>query len=265
MNATAPNEYHRGVGDLQRALRIGACQTPEILGDPRAAIALMRQVARNTADEGVDLLLFPEGFLQGYLVDPAHLDRWAMPIDSTAFSEVRIGLADVEPTLVFGIIERDGDRFMNSAVVLRQGELVGVYRKTHLTPGEAAFTSRSDYPVFDQAGLRFGINICYDANFPESAAEVAANGADLLLLPAQNMMLRRSAESWKHKHNEIRAERARETGMWLVSADVTGSRDTHRIGWGPTCFIDPTGEVVAEVPLGEIGVAVVEVPSRFPA
>lgn len=243
-------------------MRIGACQTPEVLGDPGAAIALMRQSALDAGREGVNLLLFPEGFLQGYLVDPAYLDRWAIPLDSAAFADVRTALAEVEPTLVFGMIERDGDRFLNTAVVLRHGELVGAYRKTHLTHGEAAFSRGAEYPLFDQGGIRFGINICYDANFPESAADVAANGADVLLLPAQNMMRRHNAEAWKHRHNEVRAERARETGMWLVSADVTGARGVDRIGWGPTCFIDPTGKVVAQVPLGEVGVAIADIPPR---
>ena len=243
-------------------MRIGACQTPEILGDPNTALALMRKFALDTTNEGVELLLFPECFLQGYFVDPTNLMRLAISLDSAQFTEVRAELTDIKPTLVFGMIERDGDAFRNTAVVLRHGELIGVYRKAHLKPGEAAFTPGTDYPVFDQDGIRFGINICHDANFPESAAELAANDADVLLLPAQNMMLRPHAETWKHRHNEIRAERCRETAMWLVSADVTGSRDADRIGWGPTCFIDPTGEVVAQVPLGEVGVAVVDISSR---
>jgi hypothetical protein len=29
------------------------------------------------------------------------------------------------------------------------------------------------------------------------------------------------------------------TGLWLVSADVTGERDESRIGLGPTCVVDP--------------------------
>jgi hypothetical protein len=46
---------------------------------------------------------------------------------------------------------------------------------------------------------------------------------------------------WQDRHNEIRARRARETGMWLVCADVTGERDRARIGLGPTCFLNPAG------------------------
>lgn len=54
------------------------------------------------------------------------------------------------------------------------------------------------------------------------------------------MMPRDKAVWWQHRHNQIRACRARESGMWLVSADVTGDRDESRTGLGPTCVINPT-------------------------
>ena len=42
--------------------------------------------------------------------------------------------------------------------------------------------------VFVAAGLTFGINICYDTAFPETAAPLARQGADLIVCPANNMM-----------------------------------------------------------------------------
>jgi predicted amidohydrolase len=83
-------------------------------------------------------------------------------------------------------------------------------------------------------------------------------GAKLLLVPAQNMMRRAAATRWKDEHHRIRCERARETGMWLVSADVTGVRGAHRIGYGPTSVINPLGEVVAQVPLMTMGMLVAD-------
>ena len=47
--------------------------------------------------------------------------------------------------------------------------------------------------------------------------------------------------------------------MWLVSADVTGERDEHRIGYGPTSIINPRGEVVAQVPLLTTGIVIADV------
>jgi predicted amidohydrolase len=106
---------------------------------------------------------------------------------------------------------------------------------------------------------RFGINICYDTKFAGAAAAVATQGAQLLLVPAQNMMRREAAKRWKDLHNPIRAERVRETGMWLVSADVTGERDEHRIGYGPTSVINPRAEIQAQVPLMTTGMVIAAV------
>ncbi len=72
---------------------------------------------------------------------------------------------------------------------------------------------------------RYGINICSDTQFPEPTVRVAAQGATLLLVAAKNMMRRPVATPFKDLHHRMRAERAYETGMWLVSADVTGTRE----------------------------------------
>ncbi|GAA0453141.1 carbon-nitrogen hydrolase [Paractinoplanes deccanensis] len=230
-------------------MRIAACQTPEILGDVEAALSC----AEGFAACGADLLLFPEGFLQGYLVTDEHVRDHALALDSPDFAAILRRLAPLRPTLVLGLLERSGARFHNTAVVVRGGHLLGAYRKTHLVPGESIFTPGHDYPVFDQDGVRFGVNICYDTRFPAAAAAVAAQGAQALLVLSQNMMRRPAAAHWKHRHNAIRAGRARETGMWLISADVTGERGTDRVGWGPTSVLDPSGRLVAQVPLMTTG------------
>ncbi|MEV0649140.1 carbon-nitrogen hydrolase family protein [Phytomonospora sp. NPDC050363] len=245
------------VTGLGASLRVGACQTPEILGDVEGALRCVEEFA-GRAD--ADLLLFPECFLQGYLVEERHVREHAVGLGSARFAGVLRRLARIEQTLVFGVIEESGGRYFNSAVVVSRGELVGVYRKTHLVPGEALFTKGEEYPTFVLRGVRFGVNICFDTRFPEAAAPIAAQGARLLLVPAQNMMPRAAALDWKERHHAIRAERARETGMWLVSADVTGERDETRVGWGPTSVMDPQGVVVGRVPVGVAGVVVGSVP-----
>ncbi|MEU8655866.1 carbon-nitrogen hydrolase family protein [Actinoplanes philippinensis] len=241
-------------------VRVGACQTPEILGDPAAALDCVEQFAAHGAAREADLLLFPECFLQGYLTDDQHVSQHALELDSPGFAAVLRRLAPVEATLVFGVIEADSGLFFNTAVVVDRGQLVGRYRKTRLMPGETVFTAGEDYPTFVLRGLlRYGINICSDTQFPEPAARVAAQGANVLLVAAQNMMRRPTATRFKDLHHSMRADRARETGMWLVSADVTGTRED-RIAYGPTSVLSPQGDVVAQVPLLTTGMIVADIP-----
>ena len=79
-----------------------------------------------------------------------------------------------------------------------------------------------------------------------------------MVCPCYNMLSYGNAEKWKFKHNAIRAERTVETGLWLISADVTGERDG-QISYGPTALIDPHGSVVTQVPLLEEGMIVQEI------
>jgi predicted amidohydrolase len=243
-------------------MRIAACQTPEIFGDIDAAVRLMSDFAGQADSAGADLLLFPECFLQGYMVTAEHLEGQALELGSPGFGAVLSRLARLRQMLVFGVMERAGGSFYNTAVVIAGGQIVGSYRKSFLLPGESGFTAGDSYPVFDCAGVRFGINICYDAQHPQAAAAVAASGAQALLVPAQNMMRRDKAFWWQHRHNEIRACRARETGMWFASADVTGERDGTHLGLGPTGFLDPTGEIVDQVPTGVPGIATADITPR---
>jgi len=111
-------------------------------------------------------------------------------------------------------------------------------------------------------GLRYGINICYDTQFAGAAAPIARQHARVLLVPAQNMMRSQAAEEWKHRHHQIRAERVRETGMWLVSADVTGERGATHVGFGPTSVMNPSADVVTQVPLMETGMVIAQVPEQ---
>lgn len=240
-------------------VRIAAAQTPDIREDLDAALAHALTVAADAEAQGCALLCFPEGYLQGYLTEEAPARRHALDLASPAFAAILERFPKSGPVIVMGLIEIEAGALYNTAVVIDRGVLVGRYRKAHLLAGEAAFASGTDCPVFEVQGLKFGMAICYDTNFPDAFAKVANGGASLLLCPANNMHRRPVSETWRDRHNAIRGERCREAGLWLISADVTGQRDD-RISWGPTAVIDPTGAVVAQLPLDAPGLLVFDLP-----
>jgi predicted amidohydrolase len=219
-------------------------------------------VAARAETEGASLLCFSEGFLQGYLTEGAAARRNALDLASPAFAAVLDRLPKTGPMIVMGLIEVAEGRLFNTAIVVDRGAVIGHYRKVHLLDGEQIFDAGSDSRVFEIAGLRFGINICYDTNFPEAARKVADLGASLIVCPANNMCRRKTAQALRDVHNSVRGERCRETGLWLVSADVTGERDG-RISWGPTAVLNPAGEVVAQLPLEKTGLLLFDIPCRL--
>jgi len=240
---------------MKRSVKVASCQVPEVRENVDEAISWIVKYAERAESAGARLVCFPECFLQGYLVQEELARRNAIDVTSAAFKSLLKRLAKVKPTIVFGMIEAAAGSLFNTAVVIDGGQLIGSYRKTRLLSGESIFLPGTSYPVFDAGGLKFGINICWDTNFPETAAAIAAQGARLIVCPANNMMKRQNAEKWKYRHNEIRACRAKETGLWLISSDVTGIRGDS-VALGPTCVIDPGGRVVAQVPLMEVGMVV---------
>jgi predicted amidohydrolase len=242
-----------------KTVRIAAAQTLEFREDIAAALDCVADVAARAESEGAALLCFPEGFLQGYLTEEAPARRNALQLASPAFQAVLSRLPRTGPMIVMGLIEVEQGRLFNTAAVVDRGTVIGRYRKAHLLGGERIFDAGCDSRAFEIAGLRFGINICYDTRFPEAARSVADLGASLIVCPANNMHRRTTAQALKDVHNSVRGERCRETGLWLVSADVTGERDGC-ISWGPTAVLNPAGAVVAQLPLEKPGLLLFDIP-----
>ena len=89
--------------------------------------------------------------------------------------------------IIAGVVERDPQGNMrNSAFIVdRQGKLAGIYRKVHLTVGEAesGVIPGNEFPVFDLDFGKVGIMICWDNWFGESARLLRLNGAEIIAYP----------------------------------------------------------------------------------
>jgi predicted amidohydrolase len=244
-----------------QTVRIAAAQTPEFREAAPRALAYLCDVMEQARVGGACLLCLPEAFLQGYLTDGQAARRNALDLASPAFSNLLQRLPEGGPMGVFGLIELDGHDLYNTAVVVHRRRLVGRYRKRHLLGREGCFRPGTDVATFEIEGLRFGINICFDTNFADAAQSVAREGASLLLCPANNMLPQKAAAEWKEKHNAVRGERCRETGLWLLSSDVTGARDGC-VAWGPTAVLCPSGDIAAQLPLDAPGLLLFDLPTR---
>jgi 5-aminopentanamidase len=206
--------------------------------------------------QDADLVCFPECYLTGYTTHLETAQTIAISLESDVFKQVLQRLRDFPGTVVLGLVERDENKLFNTAAVISNGQLLGRYRKTHTN--EKCFSSGSDLPVFEVAGWRIGINICFDANFPDLARDLATRGAQVLVYPLNNALPRDIAERWKDKSPENLRQRALETGCWVVSADVIEETDD-TMAFGCTQIVDPQGEVTAFVPEKRDGFAIVEV------
>ena len=243
---------------MTSTIRVAAAQTYEIIGDASKATSVVIDLVNQSKAAGASLICFPEAFLQGYVCEKAHVEREALSTESREFRTLLNDLPENSPTVVLGFIEAIAGGYANSAAIIQSRKAIACYRKSHLLKRESIFSTGDAYPVFEVDGLRFGVIICNDANFPETARSMREQSAELLVCCANNMFPLDTAEQWKNQHNAIRSERCRETGMWLLSSDVTGHRD-ECVALGPTSLIAPSGEVVHQLPLNEPGLLIANI------
>jgi len=239
-------------------IKVAVCQVPDIIADMETALQWIEKFTKKAQEKSASVVCFPECFLQGYLTEEIVARKNAINLSSPLFDSILMRLAKYSPMIVLGLIEEADGLLYNTAIVIKDGRLLGRYRKTHLLDGEALFTAGTEYPIFKTRDLRFGINICYDTQFAEASARLTAKGATLIFCVSNTMMSEKKAAKFKHLHLSMRAERAKEQQVWLLSSDVTGTREG-RIAYGSTSVINPEGIVIQQVPFLETGMLIVEV------
>jgi predicted amidohydrolase len=222
-------------------MRVAAFQRFAIFDDPaRVGEVVLRDLT--WADEqGVDLAVFPESFLQGHSYRRSLIERRAKCLDSPAMREFLSGLSGIRATAILGLFERRGDLIFNSAMVIDNGRYAGIYAKAH--PLEDGCSPGTQYPVWEKGTWRFGINICNDTNYPQAADELTRQGAKLICAPINNMLRPEKAEMWRVRSLESLQACARRTGCWIVSADVTGQGNDGWFSYGCTSIIRPDGTI----------------------
>jgi len=204
-----------------------------------------------------DLLVLPELFNTGYLFESEEeLKRSAEIIPKGfTFSKMAELSAQEKVTLVFGMAEREGDRFFNSSVLVTPGGDFRVYRKLHLFDREKLWFSpgNRELEVFDIGPSRVGMMICFDWIFPEVTRILALKGAEIICHPSnlilsycQNAMVTRCIE------NRVFAITANRTG-------VEGNGEKKLSFTGNSQIVDPQGNILAKADGSEEGIWTVEI------
>ncbi len=237
-------------------MRLAVFQRRPIVGDPAHAAAIIADDLRWAATQRVDLALFPEGFLTGHSYDPATIAAVAIARDGLELGTLLARLAPSHPAAIVGAFERRGEAIFNSAFVLEGRAVTGRYAKAH--PNEPGVTAGDAAPVFERAGLCYGINICADANHPATAQRLADAGARLICYPLNNWLPVETADRWRERSIANLQARARQTGCWVASADVTGAGEG-LISHGCTMIVAPDGAIVARVAEGQEGAALFDI------
>jgi predicted amidohydrolase len=211
-------------------------------------------IIESAAANGVQLLVFPDACLGGYIGDlrapdpadpPPALDpdgpEIAAVIAAAGPMTVCVGYAEAAP---------GGGRY-NSAICVSGDGVLGAHRKVHQPVGEAlAYLAGDSFTAFDTPVGRIGMLIDYDKTFPEAARALALDGARIIAAlsawPASvtDRASRLPADRQSRLFDLYDCARAAENQLVLVSSNQTGVMGSLRF-LGQAKVVGPGGEVLA--------------------
>lgn len=166
-------------------MRLALLQMRAKPGDVEANLGRIARAAREAYAAGASLLVAPELALTGYGAGEAIRDL-AEPADGPLARRLRRLSAEERIAILTGFAERDGADVYNSALFIDGEREPVIYRKSHLYGDYERSLFRPGPPraaVVEVSGLKLGILICYDVEFPENARRLAQAGARAVLVP----------------------------------------------------------------------------------
>lgn len=162
--------------------------------------------------------------------------------------------------IVASIFEKDGDSHYNTAFVLgTDGGIIGKYRKMHVPQlplwEEKAYFKPGDlgFPVFDTPFAKIGVQLCWDAFFPEGFRALTLKGAQVIIVP--------TASAFYHSHKAWEraiAASAHANGVFIFRVNRVGKEDKQEF-YGRSFCVRPDGEYVGKPSGPSVGVMIEEI------
>src|SRR6266513_3257814 len=179
------------------------------LGSEERALELLREYAeevRRVTPAGTQAVVLPEKI--------GRVSESALAEVDTLFSSAATA---TRAAIVLGLVRKTPSAAFNSSRFYSpDGKLQANYDKHHLIPGIEPEIAGDKYVLLDQPPGRWGLQICKDMDFPKLSREYAAEGADLMLVPAWDFNLDR----WLHSRMAVL--RAVENGLALARSARNG-------------------------------------------
>ncbi len=252
---TTNNGQHANIKKM-KSIRIAVVISNSPVGKIRQNLDALAGRVKEAKKKNAAIICFPEMNITGYSTRKKIVDSAQFVPDSVTGELAK--LAEKENiTILAGLAEKDkkGRIFAGHLVVTPQG-LSGVYRKLHIAPPEQRiFSPGKNIPLFETQGVRFGIQLCYDAHFPELSTRMAIEGADLIFIPhaSPRGTPDEKFSSWM-RHLTARAY---DNGLFIVACNQTGENKKGLNFPGIALVIDPSGNVIAKDVSGKENMIVV--------
>ena len=178
---------------MKQIIKIGLAQINPVLGDLSGNAAKIINFIQEADQQGVNLLIFPELAITGYLPQDLLLNRSFIDCNLQCLNKITAACRS-SMVVILGFVARENDKLYNAAAVIKSGQLIATRYKT-LLPNYDVFDehryftpANENLPVTIEIGghsVRLGVEICEDLWDSNSAIKVTdqlvAQGAELLV------------------------------------------------------------------------------------
>jgi len=226
-------------------LKIAAVCMHSILGDVDVNLHKIQVLASDAAGQGAHMVCFPELSVTGYVRGSPR--NFYTRAEALRIVDRLIRMArDIGVVLMAGFVEvvDGGGPYITQTVTGPDG-LIGLYRKTHLAPTETGtYTPGQEMGLYRTGSVTFGLELCYEAHFPEISTTLALSGAEIIFIPhaSPRGRPREKLESWL-RHLPARAF---DNGLFVVACNQVGKTGDGLIFPGVAVVLGPDGRVLAE-------------------
>jgi N-carbamoylputrescine amidase len=226
-------------------IRIAAVIFNSAVNRTRDNLDRMASWIKLAKNQAAQLICFPELNVTGYSTKP-EIQGCAESIPGPV-SERLVQMADENQIVILaGMAEKDEKgRIFASHLVVTPENISGIYRKIHIAPPEHnIFTPGNSVPLFEVEGVKLGIQLCYDAHFPELSTRMAVDGADIIFMPhaSPRGTPPEKLVSWL-RHLTARAF---DNSVFIVACNQNGDNLKGLQFPGVAVVIDPSGDVLKD-------------------
>jgi N-carbamoylputrescine amidase len=187
----------------------------------RRNLDLTYEMSLKAKAEGASIVCFPEASLTGYLLEGIEGLYEEMPQEELV-AQLKMIAEETGLCLLAGLVDvLSGPRPMISHCVAVPGRDALFHRKTHLSVQEKkTYQPGDEIRIFEEAGVAFGIQLCYEGHFPELSSVMALMGAELIFFPhasPRGLPMEKTASWLRHL-----SARAFDNGLFVVACNQAG-------------------------------------------
>ena len=226
-------------------LKIAAVCMHSICGEVDRNLDKTEAIASEAAVKRADIVCFPELSVTGYIQEsPEGIYKVE---DSERIVDRLVRMArEMRLVLISGFIEisNEGGPYITQAITGPDG-LIGLYRKTHLAPTEAkVYFPGEKIELYRSGNTTFGVQLCYEAHFPEISTTMALMGADILFVAHASP--RGDPEGKLQSWLRHLPARAFDNGLFVVACNQVGKTGEGLSFPGVAVVLGPDGRVLAK-------------------